>query len=68
MSKKIKILCIDDEREGLVMRKMMLEAEGYRMHKIHRGNACSPDASTASESEARLRTRSDLRKKRRPNR
>ena len=29
MIKKNKILCIDDEREGLVVRKMMLEAEGY---------------------------------------
>ncbi len=31
MTKKNKILCIDDEREGLVLRKFMLEAEGYRV-------------------------------------
>ena len=31
------ILCVDDDETGLALRKMMLEAEGYRVHAASTG-------------------------------
>ena len=37
MPKPVAILCIDDEPKGLVVRKMLLESQGYEVHTASSG-------------------------------